>query len=275
MRSGSFRGGGIFLWATLAALTCVIPAEGADEGPSTAPRAPGRVELKLVVPADKVGRAEATLMQPGTHTVDEDIMFFDTSDRALAAAGIILRARWKSDGRGDTTVKLRDGDSARALSDAEKGIAAEEDWVDDIQPLISRSVTNVGLGKSVLQDVIHGTAAPRTLFNAEQIQLIEARLAPFPWNRLESIGPIQAKLWPKGVELKDFPKPLTAERWHLQKQGRVLDILELSVKASPKSDKAAKALATKFFTAAAEGGFGSPSGVSKTQLVLDFFKASE
>lgn len=280
MRSRGFRDGFILRCSVLGVVFGAILADAAGEGlpapdSNPVPTGPRRIEVKLVLPADKVANAEATLMQPGTHTIEADIMFFDTPERGLAAAGLILRARWKSDGRGDSTVKMRGSDSARELSDEEKAVRPEEDWVNDRQPLVSRSLNNLGLSKEVIHAVIFGTAPPQTLFDAEQIRLIEARMAHFRWDRLQSLGPIHAELWSRSIRLKDFSKPLVAERWHAQKDGRVLDVLELSAKANPKSDEAARALAQKFFAAAAAAGFGSSSGASKTQLVADFFQTGE
>jgi hypothetical protein len=74
-------------------------------------------------------------------------------------------------------------------------------------------------------------------------------------------------------KLKNFPRAATVECWHLTRDGRTLDILEVSAKARAQTDAEAKELVKQFFKATEEAGLGRPGGQSKTQIVLDFFNA--
>jgi hypothetical protein len=64
----------------------------------------------------------------------------------------------------------------------------------------------------------------------------------------------------------------TALRWRLEKDGRTLEILEISAKAKADTEEQAQALAKQFFGAAKAAGLGEPSGRTKTKQVLEFFK---
>ena len=265
-----------FLWLALFAVVFVQWVYGADVPPppshATAPLPAAKIEIKLLVPADKVVVATKMLKLDEKPGVKEQVFFFDTSDYSLNAKHLILRARQKAGHPADSIVKLRTVAGAGELSDAEKGIKPEEDWTNETSPAISRSIRNVPLPDGLLGEVDQGRWSVDKLFNGAQRQMVEARIKNFHWETLRRFGPIEAELWEHKFKLKGFPEPVTVERWHIERDGRTLHILELSAKARTDANSDTKKLVGEFFNAAEGAGLGRPGGQSKTMLVLDFFK---
>jgi hypothetical protein len=230
------------------------------------------MEVKLVVPADKVAGATKILKLDKQTAVEGEIVFFDTEDGALFAKNLILRARQKTGGLADSTVKLRTAGNGVDLSEVEKAIKPEADWTDETDPSFSRSVDNALLPDGFLRQVVAGGATADKLFNNQQRGLVESRMKNFSWSSLKCYGPIQAEVWEQKFKLEGFPNAVTVERWHMKKKERTLDILEVSAKARPQTTAEAKELAKQFFKAAAQSGLGNPGGLSKTEIVLNFFK---
>ena len=90
--------------------TDAAPPPGAtDENVSAllaAMRASDSVELKLSIPASDQ-RATVALPLDPVESQLRQVFFFDTPDLALNRAGVVVRARRVSGGRGDTVIKLR------------------------------------------------------------------------------------------------------------------------------------------------------------------------
>lgn len=263
-----------FRWLMLAGLALTAaqahPASAAEAAVATE-SVRERSELKLVVPADRVPAAIATLRLAEKTPAPLDVVFFDTKDAALQAKNLILRIRHKAGTPGDSTVKIRTTAGEGTLSDVEQAIPPEFDWISADAPSVSRSL-NHKLPPDQYNAVLSGGASPATLFSGKQRRLVEARIPAFPWTELYAHGPVQAEVWDRQCKLKGFPKPVTVEHWNLKKGEQTAEILEVSVKVTASSEAEAKALATVFFQAAEAAGFGRPSGQSKTQIVLNFFR---
>jgi hypothetical protein len=263
-----------FRWLMLAGLALAAaqahPAAAAEAAVATA-SVRERSELKLIVPADRVAAAIATLRLTEKTPAPLEVVFFDTKDAALQAKNFILRVRHKAGTPGDSTVKIRITAGEGTLSDVEQAIPPDLDWTSAEAPSVSRSL-NHKLPPDQYNAVLGGGASPATLFSGKQRRLVEARIPSFPWTALYAHGPVQAEVWDRQCKLKGFPKPVTVEHWHLRKGELRAEILEVSVKVTASSEAEAKAQAAVFFQAAEDAGFGRPSGQSKTQIVLDFFR---
>jgi hypothetical protein len=95
------------LIALCAVVLVDLPEDSAVGAPPNASTFGGKMEIKLVVPPDKVAGATKILKLEKQTAVEGEIVFFDTEDGALFAKNLILRARQKTDGLADSTVKLR------------------------------------------------------------------------------------------------------------------------------------------------------------------------
>ncbi len=233
-----------------------------------------RSELKMVVPPDRVAAAFAALRLAEKTPASLEVVFFDTADAALQSRNVILRVRHRAGTPGDSTVKIRTTTNDDALGEAEKAITPELDWINPDAPAVSRSISHE-LPPDQYNAVLHDGASAETLFSDKQRQLVETRRPGLAWTDLVAHGPVRAEVWDRQCKLKGFPKPVTVERWHLERGGQKAEIFEVSVKVSTSSETEAKELAIAFFQAAEDAGFGRPSGQSKTQLVLDFFRPSK
>ena len=199
------------------------------------------------------------------------VAFFDTRDSTLAAKNVILRVRREAGTPGQSTVKIRADSAAEPSDDLELSMPAEFDWMSPDAPEFSRSLNHT-LPPNQLDAVVSRTAQINTLFNSRQQHLLTSTCPEFSWEKLLVFGPVQAEVWDKQSKLKGFPKPISVERWHLERDGRKSEILEVSVKVSTSSEAEAKQLAAAFYQAAEDAGFGPAQGLSKTQIVMDFFR---
>jgi len=239
---------------------------------TTVPSPVRKNEIKLFVTAANVEQALKTLKLDERRAEEVVVCFFDTSDQVLAANHLILRARQKGDGPGDSTVKLRVTDDATELSAAERAIPPEQDWTQETTPVLSRSADRDGLARGMVARVAAGQVPVVELFNEPQQKLVLARMKNFNWESLRCYGPVKASVWRQGWRFQGFPAKVTVELWHLQQDGRQQDILEVSANVKAGTEAQAQVLARQFFSAAKAAGFGEPTGQTKTRLLLDFFK---
>jgi hypothetical protein len=231
-----------------------------------------KTEIKLYVTAENAAQAIKALDLDEHRAVKELVCFFDTRDGALEANHLILRARQSVGQPGESTVKLRAPARAVDLSEAERAIPAEQDWTNETEPTLSRSVDREGLARGLVAKVASGRAAVEELFDDAQRKLVEARMKEFTWGSLRAYGPVEARVWHQQWKLRGFPEAVTVELWHLRRDGRSQDILEVSAKARAETAAQAQVLARQFFSAAKAAGLGEPAHQTKTRRTLDFFK---
>jgi hypothetical protein len=253
-----------FVTITAALLCCA-------DGKPAAPLA-RKSEIKLFVTAANTEQAIKALKLDQHKAKKRTVIFFDTGDRSLGANHLILRARQQGKGQGDSTVKLRAPEGATELSDAERAIQPAQDWTNENEPTLSRSKDRESIAKGLVSKVIAGQLAIVELFSSEQQKLVTGRMNGFNWADLRLYGPVEAEVWKQQWKLDGFPEDMTVELWHLQKAGKMQDILEVSANAKAETDEQAKELARRFFAAARAAGMGEPTGSTKTQMVLDFYQ---
>lgn len=229
-------------------------------------------EIKLYVTPGNVEQALAVLKLDEKLAYRQMVCFFDTADGALEAQSLILRARQKDGGPGESTVKLRAIEGAGELSEVERTIQPEQDWTREDGPTLSRSVDHESIAEDLLAKVVSGERKVVELFNGQQQNLVMARMKDFHWENLRRYGPVEAKVWKQQRKLEGFKEKVTIEIWHLEMGGRKLDVLEVSANAKADTEEQAQALAKQFFGAAKAAGMGEPSGQTKTRKVLEFFK---
>jgi hypothetical protein len=233
---------------------------------------PRKHEIKLYITAENTEQALQFFKLDEHRAKERTVVFFDTAEQSLAASHLILRAREGSKGRIDSTVKLRAFEDLTELSDAESKIQPEQDWTNEKEPVHSRSMDRESVAKGVLKKVISGEAAASELFSKEQHELVDARMKDFDWEDLRLYGPVEVMVWRKKWMLDGFPEAVTVELWQLKKNGKTLDILEVSAKAKAENDEIAKDLARQFFAATRAAGLGEPGDNTKTRMVLDFYQ---
>lgn len=229
-------------------------------------------EIKLYVTPGNVEQVLGVLKLDEKLAYRQTVCFFDTADGALEARGLILRARQKDGGPGESTVKLRAIEGAGELSDAERAIQPEQDWTREDGPTLSRSVDHEAITEGLVARAAAGEGRVIELFNDQQQKLVMARMKDFNWESLRRYGPVEAKVWKQQRKLEGFREKVTIEIWSLEKDGRTLKVLEVSANAKAETDEQAQALAQQFFGAAKAAGLGEPSGQTKTRQVLEFFK---
>ena len=134
----------------------------------------------------------------------QTVCFFDTADGALEARGLILRARQKDGGPGESTVKLRAIEGAGELSDAERAIQPEQDWTREDGPTLSRSVDHEAITEGLVARAAAGEGRVIELFNDQQQKLVMARMKDFNWESLRRYGPVEAKVWKQQRKLEGF-----------------------------------------------------------------------
>jgi hypothetical protein len=247
----------------------LIAAEPQSASPEVFAR---KNEIKLFVTPVNTEQALTALKLDGAKAVEQMVCFFDTAEGALESRSLILRVRQKSGALGESTVKLRATRGMMDLSDAERSIQPEQDWTQESGPTLSRSMNWDSIEIGLAAKVAAGQGAVKELFNAQQQNLLEARMKDFPWESLKRYGPVQARVWREDRKLEGFREKVTIERWHLERDGRILELLEVSAKAKADTEEQAQALAKQFFEAAKSAGLGEPSGQTKTRQVLEFFK---
>jgi hypothetical protein len=205
-------------------------------------------------------------MDPLNATIRQ-VVFFDTPDLQLNRAGVVVRARRRQGGRGDTVVKLRPV-VPDDLSKEERRSPSFGVEVDLIPGSFVCSASYKGLSTaSEVRDVMLGEAPINRLFSKDQRAFYKKHApAGLRLKELTALGPItllKLKYVPKG-----FGRDIVAELWLYPDGSR---ILELSTKC----------LADEAFQVGAEWrAFLDKSGVAvtdeqqtKTKSALGYFSA--
>jgi hypothetical protein len=225
------------------------------------------VELKLTIPASQQRAAIRGLGLDPLDVQVRQVVFFDTPDLALDAAGVVVRARRIQGRPGDSVVKLRPLDPKQVDDDVRRldGFGVEVDALPG--GFVCSGRLKCEADSTAVRDVLLGERSPRKLFSKHQRALFRAH-APegIELDDLAVLGPIfvlKVKWQPR-----DHPRKMVAEMWLYPNGDR---IFELSTKCLP----------SEAFQAAAEARvYLSSRGIdlesdqqTKTRTALQFFAA--
>lgn len=186
------------------------------------------IELKVTIPFDN----REILRRLGFDPVEAEarqIYFFDTPDLQLNAAGLIVRARRRPGGRGDTVVKVRPVHP----QEVDRKLFASKLFKVEIDVLHGGYVCSASAkGKCTAKDVYEVTEARqplKSIFNDEQRDFFREH-APkdLKLSKLVALGPV-FMLCMK-TQPKDFDREMTVELWLYTDGSRTL---ELSTKGTP------------------------------------------
>lgn len=186
-------------------------------------------ELKLTVPDSQVGSIGRSLGFDALDAEIREVVFFDTPKLDLHRSGLVVRARRRKKGRGDTVIKLRPVTPAQLSPAARKSKQVGVE-VDAMPGRFVCSASMKGATTSAaIREVILGENRIKGLFSKEQrVAFKELAPAGLKLNDLAVMGPItilKLKSNPKGFDSK-----LVAEMWFYPDGSR---ILELSTKCLP------------------------------------------
>jgi hypothetical protein len=229
------------------------------------------VEIKCTL-SGSLDAAVASFHLDRAPSRERDIWFFDKLDAAgtapqLLRAGVILRLRRKTGGRGETTLKLRPARADLLVGDFRAGsgrfgesYSVEWDWAHE--PVLSAS-----MDADVKRDTADAMVVPggltRARFSADQLRLLDEAGTPPPgaFDDLMAAGPIASARWD---DVGEGPLAgLRAERWtYGDKQ-----FLELSLQATDltEGETLRKAMLEDVKRRGLEP---DPAGRSKTETVL-------
>ncbi len=166
-----------------------IPAS-ADGGLLELIRGSDSVELKATVPASDQRASIARLPMDPVEAQPRQVFFFDTPDLLLNQAGVVVRARRRQGGRGDTVVKLRPVVPSDLPPDIRRSPAFNVEV--DVLPggfVCSGSMKGRVTGQEV-RDAAAGTIPLRSIFSKEQRAFYKAHApAGIELASLVTLGP--------------------------------------------------------------------------------------
>jgi hypothetical protein len=237
------------------------------------PVRPQSVEIKVTVAGDQVGQAISALALAGGSRWS--ILFCEDVTAGAASTplldlGVILRARRKSENKGDSTVKLRpcrwsqlDPEHFANSDDGVTELKIEADWAGSGRNLTA-SMTADWPGRR-WAEVQAGDAQPAELFSKAQQEFLErcssGRINLAALTALPSFTATRWDAFPAtvdGVELS-----VRAERWTVDGAG---DYLELSIASTVERGEADQAALQSFVAGKALTVDGSQR--NKTERVL-------
>jgi hypothetical protein len=187
------------------------------------------LELKLTVPdTDR----QSIVAQLGMDVLDAQIrqvVFFDTPDLQLEAAGLVVRARRSQRRADDTVVKLRPVDP----DEVSKKLRKSPSFGIELDALPGGFVVSASMkgeqATNNVRAVAEGRERVSKLFNKEQRKFFEAhRPDGLSLDDLRVLGPIN--VFKLKFPLEGFPARMVAELWNYPDNTRVL---ELSSKVPP------------------------------------------
>lgn len=255
-----------------AGLTTLALAVAFCLSPSLAPakKDEPRVEIKCLVPENKIGEISAKLKLPSEPTLVRVVCFFDTSKLVLFhhTPSVILRSRYDSS-ETDTTAKVRgakmEGEDVECESDKVCGKDRTE----------SCSVTNEKQERAEIKTANCGKEIKK-IFSKKQEAMAAKAFGKIDWEKLQPYGPVEGvQVWKK-LEVPPIPgvreagPPLTVERWDLPaRQGKPAKVLfEVSAKV-PLAEEAKVSRWLDDLLALPES--GNEESEAKTKVVLQHF----
>jgi hypothetical protein len=254
----------------MASATAVGPALPDEQLPELVALLQGcdSVELKLTVPEPDQRSAVTALGMDPLDAEIRQVFFFDTSDLALNAKGVVVRARRIQRKGDDSVVKLRPVVPAELPKSLRRtpGFGVEVDAMPG--GFVCSGSLKQALKPTAVKAAVGGKTPVRKLFSKQQ-RAFFAEHAPedVTLDDLSLLGPIfvlKLRFWPKG-----YDRRLVAEVWLYPDGSR---ILELSTKCAP---------VEAFQVAAETRGFLTSRGVdlggeqqTKTRTALEFFSRS-
>lgn len=225
------------------------------------------VELKLTVPDTDIASARQTLGLDPLKGELRQVVFFDTPDLALNRAGVVVRARRRQGGAGDTVVKLRPVLPEQLSPE----LRMHESFGVEVDAMPGGYVCSASMkGKatsSEVWDVLGGSRSIRDLLSKDQRSFYKEH-APegLKLRDLSTLGPIT--LLKFQWKPASFDRKLVAELWLYPDGSR---ILELSTKCQP---------AEAFDVAARTRALLTQHGIdlsgeqqTKTKAALEYFAA--
>jgi hypothetical protein len=223
------------------------------------------VELKLTVPASQQRAAIHGLGLDPLDAQVRQVVFFDTPDLALDAAGVVVRARRIQGRPGDSVVKLRPLDPEQVGGDLRRldGFGVEVDAMPG--RFVCSGRLKCEADSDAIRDVLLGERSPRKLFTKHQRALFQAH-APdgLELDDLAVLGPIfvlKVKWQPR-----DHARKMVAEMWLYPDGDR---IFELSTKCLPSEAFQAAAEARVYLSSHGVDLAGDQQ--TKTRTALQFY----
>jgi len=235
-----------------------------------------RVEIKCLVPENKIAEISAKLNLPPEPTLVRVVCFFDTSSLALfhhKPASLILRSRYDS-AETETTVKVRGGNL-----EEDDDVECESDKVCGKEPTKSCSASSDKQEQKEIKTANCGKAIKK-IFSQKQESVAEKAFGKIEWDKLQPYGPVEGvQVWkkievPPAAGVPEGGPSLTVERWDLPaRQGKRPRVLfEVSTKvAESEVDKVSNWLA-EFLALPLNG---SEESETKTKIVLEHFAADK
>lgn len=180
-------------------------------------------EVKVILAPDRFAQVAETFGLADARVSRRTEWFFDTPALALAASGVVLRARERQGEPDDATVKLRPMDEARIEPAwrALRGFKCESDLAGE------RAETACSLDAVTAPGAIDAVGRrarpPAELFDANQRRFLAA-YAPIaiPWTALEPLGPVDASVW--HFAAAGWDGKLGLELWRLPGGAELLEI---------------------------------------------------
>jgi hypothetical protein len=222
-------------------------------------------EAKVVVPDCSHRAAIKGLGFDPIDVMPRQVYFFDTPELALNKAGIVVRARRFSGGKGDTVVKLRPVDPD--MVDPELRHSKSFKIELDVMPggyICSASFKGVSTSAEVLE-AVEGRKPIASIFSKGQRAFFRVYApADFDVDKMVPMGPVF--ILRHKYDHKDFGRPITVELWLYPDGSRIFEV-------------STKGLASEAFQVGAEfrafvAKCGIPlkeSAVTKTGGAIKFF----
>jgi hypothetical protein len=223
------------------------------------------VEIKCLLPEEKAAAFSEKVNLKSRAPFTRVVCFFDTASLSLFRhePKVVLRSRYDSSDKTDTTVKVRNGNEK--VADAQ----CEFDKVLGKEKIVSCSITDKEQRKKEIKKANAGGNVKK-IFSKRQEAALEAVIGKMDWQSLRPYGPVKRiQVW-KDVKVRGAPD-LTVERWELPvRSSKPAPVLfEVSAKVPlAEEDKASKEIAELV------GLTGSDEeSETKTRVVLEYFKS--
>jgi hypothetical protein len=225
-----------------------------------------RAEVKVNIRAHDIPRAMRALELDPEDAKRREITFYDTDRRVLFERGLVLRARKKGD-KEESTVKVRPVDVADIYPRAAQldGFKAELEVGASPAKRVPSAQLDVDVPAGTIDAVAHDEQRIKDLFTKDQRNLAADLTGKVRWRRLESYGPIPAKVW-KIEDPALGGHEASVELWMLPRGRRML---EISIKCGLGEIDAARAAMLGYL--AGRGLQASQSTRSKTERALEAF----